>query len=67
MISKKTESTYIKLYNVVYQVPRNNLSINLVDDHFLRKKRKALALYRRRMSTHLYLMHITCKHDAIKH
>lgn len=56
MISNKTKTTYIKLNNVVYQVPRDNLSINLVDDHFLKRKEKALTFfykYRRRMLTHL--------------
>lgn len=45
MISNKIESTYIKLNNVIYQVPRDNLSINLVDDHFLKRKENGLAFF----------------------
>lgn len=42
MIKAIKQSTYIKLNNVIYQVPRDNLSINLVDDHFLKRKEMTL-------------------------
>lgn len=59
--TNKTKSTYIKLNNVIYQVPRNNLSVNLVNDHFLKQTKRHLGLsheYKKIVSTFLPSIYI---------